>query len=70
MNKKRLTNYGDFPVVLWFDTPTPNMTPARAAEVVKLLNQYPKLIWNNRLGGTYKGDTETPEQYIPAQGFP
>src|ERR1035437_8627413 len=68
--KELLTNYGDFPVVVWFDTPTPNMTPARAAEVVKLLNQYPKLIWNNRLGGTYKGDTETPEQYIPAQGFP
>ena len=25
---------------------------------------------NNRLGGGYKGDTETPEQKIPAQGFP
>jgi len=37
---------------------------------VKLLNKYPNLIWNNRLGGTYKGDTETPEQYIPANGFP
>jgi alpha-L-fucosidase len=46
------------------------MTPERAAEVVKLLNQHPNLIWNNRLGGTYKGDTETPEQFIPAQGYP
>jgi small GTP-binding protein len=46
------------------------MTPERAAEIVALLNQHPNLIWNNRLGGTYKGDTETPEQYIPAQGFP
>jgi len=68
--KELLTNYGDFPAVLWFDTPTANMTPARAAEIVALLNQHPNLIWNNRLGGGYKGDTDTPEQYIPPQGFP
>jgi alpha-L-fucosidase len=68
--KELLTNYGDFPAVLWFDTPTANMTPARAAEIVALVNQHPNLIWNNRLGGGYKGDTETPEQTIPAQGFP
>jgi alpha-L-fucosidase len=37
---------------------------------VDLLNQYPNLIWNNRLGGGYRGDTETPEQFIPAQGYP
>ena len=36
----------------------------------KLLNTRPNLIWNNRLGGGYNGDTETPEQYIPAQGYP
>src|SRR5580658_10647318 len=68
--RELLTNYREFPVVIWFDTPTANMTPARAAEIVTLLNQHPNLIWNNRLGGTYKGDTETPEQYIPAQGYP
>jgi alpha-L-fucosidase len=68
--KELLTNYAEFPVVVWFDTPTPNMTPERAAEVVTLLNQHPNLIWNNRLGGTYKGDTETPEQHIPGQGYP
>ena len=68
--KELLTNYGDFPVVIWFDTPTANMTPERAGEIVALLNQHPNLIWNNRLGGTYKGDTETPEQYIPPQGYP
>jgi len=68
--KELLSNYGDFPSVIWFDTPTENMTPQRAAEIVELLNQHPNLIWNNRLGGTYKGDTETPEQYIPPQGFP
>jgi len=74
--KELLTNYngaagaGDFPAVVWFDTPTANMTPARAAEIVALVNQHPNLIWNNRLGGGYKGDTETPEQTIPPQGYP
>ena len=68
--KELLTNYGDFPAVVWFDTPTKMMTPARAAEIVTLLNQHPNLIWNNRLGGDYKGDTETPEQFIPPQGYP
>ncbi len=68
--KELLENYGDAPVTVWFDTPTARMTPARAAEIVTLLNQHPNLIWNNRLGGTYRGDTETPEQYIPAQGYP
>lgn len=68
--KELLTNYGDFPVVIWFDTPTVDMTPALAGEIVALLNQHPNLIWNNRLGGGYKGDTETPEQFIPAQGYP
>jgi alpha-L-fucosidase len=68
--KELLTNYGDFPAVIWFDTPTKDMTPALASEIVTLLNQHPNLIWNNRLGGDYQGDTETPEQYIPAQGYP
>ncbi|MBS1821504.1 MAG: alpha-L-fucosidase [Acidobacteria bacterium] len=68
--KELLENYKEFPVVVWFDTPGKAMTPERAAEVVKLLNKYPNLIWNNRLGGGYKGDTETPEQYIPPQGYP
>ena len=65
-----LTNYGDAPAVLWFDTPTADMTPQLASEIVALLDKHPNLIWNNRLGGGYKGDTETPEQYIPDQGFP
>ena len=30
----------------------------------------PGIITNNRLGGGYHGDTETPEQYIPATGIP
>jgi len=28
-------------------------------------NQHSNLIWNNRLGGTYKGDTETPSSSSP-----
>ncbi len=40
--KELLTNYGDFPVVIWFDTPTPDMTPALAGEIVTLLNQHPE----------------------------
>ncbi len=68
--KELLANYGEFPAVIWFDTPTDDMTPELAGEIVALLNKYPKLIWNNRLGGGYKGDTETPEQYIPPQGYP
>ncbi|MEW9571020.1 alpha-L-fucosidase [Rhodanobacter sp. Si-c] len=66
--KELLAKY--HPAVLWFDTPTREMTPQLAAEIVKLLDQYPQLIWNNRLGGGYPGDTETPEQHIPPQGFP
>ena len=68
--KELLTGYGDFPAVIWFDTPTKDMTPELAGEIVVLMNQHPNLIWNNRLGGGYDGDTETPEQYIPPQGYP
>ena len=68
--KELLANYGDFPAVLWFDTPTREMTPDLAGQIVQVLNQHPGLIWNNRLGGGYRGDTETPEQKIPPQGFP
>jgi len=57
------------PDVLWWDTPH-LMTPPRAAKLAKLLGQCPGIIHNNRLGGDYPGDTETPEQEIPATGFP
>jgi alpha-L-fucosidase len=67
--KELLTNYG--PVsVLWFDTATNLMTPQRAGEFLPLLDLQPQIIVNNRLGGGFKGDTETPEQHIPPQGFP
>jgi alpha-L-fucosidase len=68
--RELLMSYGEYPAILWFDTPTKDMTPELAGKIVTVLNQHPKLIWNNRLGGAYNGDTETPEQYIPARGYP
>lgn len=61
-----LTRYQ--PDILWWDTPT-WMTPERAERLIPLIKLRPGLIHNNRLGGGYKGDTETPEQHIPATGF-
>jgi alpha-L-fucosidase len=63
-----LSDYGPI-AVLWFDTPV-NMTRERANLILPLLRLQPGIIYNNRLGGGYRGDTETPEQYIPAGGFP
>ena len=57
------------PDVLWWDTPH-LMNAERAAKFAALLHMKPGIIHNNRLGGGYKGDTETPEQVIPATGFP
>lgn len=65
--KEVLTNYGPI-AVLWFDTPR-DMTTERAELILPLLKLQPGIIWNNRLGGGYKGDTETPEQHIPPTGF-
>jgi alpha-L-fucosidase len=68
--KELLTNYGEFPAVLWWDTPS-DMNPARAKKLYDAVEQlHPGIIMNNRLGGDYQGDTETPEQRIPSQGFP
>ena len=64
-----LTHYGEFPAVLWWDTPV-DMNTERADPLIELLKLKPGIIHNNRLGGGYKGDTETPEQYIPATGYP
>jgi alpha-L-fucosidase len=66
--RELLSNYGEFPAVLWWDTPC-DMNQARAAKLIELLKLKPGIIHNNRLGGDYKGDTETPEQSIPATGF-
>ncbi|MBC7889208.1 MAG: alpha-L-fucosidase [Ferruginibacter sp.] len=63
-----LSNYGKIDI-LWWDTPQ-DMTPARAEKFLPLLKLHPGLITNNRLGGGFKGDTETPEQFVPSTGFP
>jgi alpha-L-fucosidase len=65
--KEILSNYGPV-AVLWWDTPM-DMTPARAEMLLPLIRLQPGIIINNRLGGGYGGDTETPEQHIPATGF-
>ena len=67
--KELLSNYGEFPAVLWWDTPC-DMSKENADKLIATLKLKPGIIHNNRLGGGYKGDTETPEQYVPATGYP
>ena len=68
--KEICSNYGEFPAVLWWDTPH-DMNPERAQKLYDAVHALkPNIILNNRLGGSFKGDTETPEQRIPAKGFP
>ncbi len=66
--KEILTNYGPI-AVLWYDTPK-DMTKERAGLFIPLHQLQQGLIWNNRLGGGFHGDSETPEQFIPATGYP
>ena len=66
--KEILSNYGPLGI-LWWDTPA-NMTPERAGQLFPLTKLQPGLITNNRLGGGYQGDSDTPEQHIPATGIP
>ena len=70
--KEILTNYGDVSV-LWWDTPMKVMTKERAELFLPVLKLQPNIITNNRLVSNVpeiQGDTETPEQYIPATGMP
>lgn len=66
--KEILENYGDV-AVLWWDTPN-NMTKEMSQKLADIVKKYPNLITNNRLGAGMGGDIETPEQFIPATGFP
>ncbi|MBN1926391.1 MAG: alpha-L-fucosidase [Prolixibacteraceae bacterium] len=63
-----LNNYGEIKI-LWWDTPA-DMTPERAAKFFPEMEKHPNLIYNDRLGGGFEGDLETPEQRIPATGIP
>ena len=71
--RELLCNYGPISV-LWYDTPR-FVTAKRAARFLAVQALQPQLIVNNRLtsfgdGGPVPGDTETPEQFIPANGYP
>jgi alpha-L-fucosidase len=46
--RELLTNYGDAPVILWWDFPT-EMNEERAAKLIELLALKPGIIHNNRL---------------------
>jgi len=70
--KELLTNYGPI-ATFWWDSPH-GMTPERAARLAEVLKLQPHLVTNNRLlnpkqPNPYSGDTETPEQFIPATGI-
>ena len=68
--KEICTKFGEFPDVIWWDTPA-DMNTNRAQKLFEAVQALkPNVIQNNRLGGGFKGDTETPEQKIPARGFP
>jgi alpha-L-fucosidase len=74
-----LSNYGaDTPALLWWDVPF-DMNVQRATRLENTVQKLrPGLIQNNRLMDprvpsyvdSFPGDTETPEGFIPAQGYP
>ena len=61
-----LTNYGAISY-LWWDTPF-EITKERADMIGSVLMLQPNIITNDRLGGGYSGDVQTPEQHIPGTG--
>ena len=65
--RELITRY--HPAVLWWDINGP-FTPDEVRDLTASFPQDPELIYNNRLGGGVPGDTQTPEQYIPATGYP
>jgi alpha-L-fucosidase len=68
--RELLTQYGDISV-LWWDIPGGAIDQARSERILNVVRELqPNIVMNNRLGGDFKGDTETPEQMIPVNGFP
>jgi len=65
--KELLTRYK--PAILWWDTSV-EMSPDDIRELTEAFPSDPGLIANNRLGNGVPGDTETPEQFVPATGYP
>lgn len=66
--RELLTNYGEFPAVLWWDTPA-DMNVERASKIVSLLKMKPGVLCNNKLGGGYAGDFQTEENRIPVSAI-
>lgn len=68
--RELLTNYGDI-AMIWWDIPGGAIDKKRAERILKVVHELaPNVVMNNRLGGGFPGDTETPEQIIPVTGFP
>lgn len=65
--KEILENYGDLDI-LWWDTPR-GMTEEAAKTLQEVVEDYPKLITNNRLYKPWPGDFSTPEQHVPPTGL-
>ncbi len=69
--RELLSKYGPIDI-LWWDTqdnPPDYMSRERAAPLAELLKLQPNIISNNRLGGGFTGDTDTPEQRISGKGY-
>ena len=65
-----LSGYGEVSI-LWFDIPDGVINPSRARRLVELSKKLqPNIVMNNRLGGGFQGDFQTPEQVIPPTGIP
>jgi len=68
--KELLSDYGEVSI-LWFDIPGGVINQARAKSIVETVKGLqPSIVINNRLGGGFKGDIQTPEQAIPPTGLP
>lgn len=65
-----LSGYGKVSV-LWFDIPGGVIDADRARRLVAMVKRLqPDIVMNNRLGGGFRGDFQTPEQHIPPSGIP
>ena len=65
-----LSNYGEFPAVLWLDT-SGKISKENAAKLYKLVKELQAEHHHEQPPRRrFRGDTETPEQHIPATGYP
>ena len=55
--------------IVWFDQGG-DITREEALPFFDKVREHPQIILNNRIGGGLTGDVITPEQFIPATGYP